>query len=90
MDASTQADVSKLNDADKKELQQVLVAESQKANIQQAVHNLNEICFKKCVTGKITSGALDRSEETCAQNCVERWVDSQMSVLKQLGSMRSQ
>lgn len=35
MDPQTQADVSKLNDADKKELQQLLVNESQKANVQQ-------------------------------------------------------
>jgi import inner membrane translocase subunit TIM8 len=56
-----------------------------------AVHSLNETCFKKCTTSKsFTSATLDRSEETCAANCVDRWMDSQMLILQKLGSMRGQ
>ncbi|KAJ5169132.1 Mitochondrial import inner membrane translocase subunit TIM8 [Penicillium canariense] len=84
-----QLDISKLTDADKQELQQHLANETQKASIQQNVHALNDTCFKKCIVGKsITSGTLDRSEEACAANCVERWMDMQMGVLQKLGSMR--
>ncbi|KAJ5693348.1 hypothetical protein N7462_002771 [Penicillium macrosclerotiorum] len=84
-----QIDLSKLSESDKKELQQVLNNEAQKSNIQQAVHSLNDVCFKKCIAGKsITSGSLDRSEEACAQNCVERWMDTQMSILQHLGTLR--
>ena len=61
------------------------------STVSAAVHSLNETCFKKCMTGKsITSGTLDRSEESCASNCVDRWMDSQMLILQKLGSMRGQ
>ncbi|KAJ5584079.1 mitochondrial import inner membrane translocase subunit Tim8 [Penicillium hispanicum] len=88
MDPQAQLDLSKLNDSDKKELQQVIANESQKSNIQQMVHQLNDVCWKKCITGKISSGTLDKTEEACAQNCIERWMDTQLSILKQLESMR--
>ncbi|KAJ5081394.1 mitochondrial import inner membrane translocase subunit Tim8 [Penicillium alfredii] len=90
MDPQTQVDISKLSDADKKELNQVLTNEAQKSTIQQTVHHLNDVCWKKCVAGKgkITAGSLDRTEEACAQNCVERWMDTNLSILKNLDSMR--
>ncbi|KAJ5728006.1 mitochondrial import inner membrane translocase subunit Tim8 [Penicillium malachiteum] len=88
MDPQTAQELSRLNDADKKELNQILANESQKSNIQQMVHQLNDVCWKKCVTGKITSKTLDRTEEACAQNCVERWMDTQMGILKHLENMR--
>jgi mitochondrial import inner membrane translocase subunit TIM8 len=55
-----------------------------------AVHYLSDVCWKKCVAGKITSGRLDRAEETCAQNCVERWMDANFAVLKHLEALRGQ
>ncbi|KAF7592599.1 Mitochondrial import inner membrane translocase subunit tim8 [Aspergillus hancockii] len=85
-----QLDVSKLSDADKKELNQILTNEAQKSNIQQTVHHLADVCWKKCITGRISSGRLDQSEETCAQNCVERWMDTNLAVLKHLEALRSQ
>lgn len=30
-----------------------------------AIHNFTDMCFKKCITGKITSSTLDRNEESC-------------------------
>ncbi|KAJ5095145.1 mitochondrial import inner membrane translocase subunit Tim8 [Penicillium argentinense] len=88
MDPQTQMDISNLSDADKQDLSKILQNEAQKTNIQQNVHQLNDICFKKCVTSRPISGTLDRSEEACAQNCVERWMDTQFSVLKKLESMQ--
>ncbi|KAA6407268.1 MAG: import inner membrane translocase subunit TIM8 [Lasallia pustulata] len=94
MDASSapvgQLDFSKLSPADKQELQQFVVNESQKSRIQHAVHGLTDICWTKCVTGKITSGKLERGEESCTQNCVDRYMDANMTVLKHLESLRSQ
>ncbi|PMD28328.1 hypothetical protein NA56DRAFT_639979 [Hyaloscypha hepaticicola] len=83
-------DLSKLSENDKKELQQFIVNESQKARIQQSVHSLTDICWKKCVTGTIRSGKLDRNEETCAQNCVDRFLDANMTVIRHLDNMRNQ
>ncbi|CAI7623646.1 unnamed protein product [Penicillium palitans] len=84
-----QLDLTKLSDSDKKELNQVLTNEAQKSNIQQTVHHLNEVCWEKCITSKITSGTLDKSEETCAQNCVDRWMDTSLSILSKLDNMRN-
>ncbi|PYH86629.1 hypothetical protein BO82DRAFT_325984 [Aspergillus uvarum CBS 121591] len=90
MDTQTQLDIAKLNDADRKELTQYLANEAQKSNIQQTVHGLADICWKKCITGKISSGRLDQPEEACAQNCVERWMDTNFAVLKHLETLRGQ
>jgi len=55
-----------------------------------AVHSLTDIFWKKCVTGTIRSGKLDKNEETCAQNCVDRFLDANMTVIKHLDNMRNQ
>ncbi|TVY49905.1 Mitochondrial import inner membrane translocase subunit [Lachnellula occidentalis] len=81
-------DLSKLSDKDKQELQQFVVNESQKARIQQTVHSLTETCFKKCVTGGIRSGKLDKGEESCTQNCVDRFLDANFTVIRHLEKMR--
>ncbi|PLN74812.1 Tim10/DDP family zinc finger-domain-containing protein [Aspergillus taichungensis] len=88
MDSQQQVDISKLSEADKKELNQFLTSAAQKSQIQQTVHHLSDVCWKKCISGKISSGRLDSSEETCATNCVERWMDTNLSVLKHLEQLR--
>lgn len=55
-----------------------------------AVHSLTDICWRKCVTGTIRSGKLDKNEETCAQNCVDRFLDANFTVIKHLENMRNQ
>ncbi|KAL1969073.1 hypothetical protein VTN77DRAFT_907 [Rasamsonia byssochlamydoides] len=90
MDGQPQIDISKLSASDRKELNQFLTNEAQKSNIQQAVHHLSDVCWKKCITGRITSSRLDRAEETCAQNCVDRWMDAYLGVLKHLDTLRGQ
>ncbi|KAF2841466.1 hypothetical protein M501DRAFT_1000692 [Patellaria atrata CBS 101060] len=82
-------DLSKLNDKDKQELQQFVVNESQKARIQGNIHNLTDMCFKKCITSKISAGKLDKYEEPCMQNCVERFMDANHLVMRQLEQMRT-
>ncbi|KAI5201549.1 hypothetical protein E4T38_06029 [Aureobasidium subglaciale] len=129
-------DLSKMSDAEKQDLQQFVVNESQKARIQQctshplpfdlfshslvslppsyiaffshpispcskssrpslltrsnlAIHSLTDTCFRKCITGKISSGKLDRSEEPCMQNCVDRFMDANLVVIKNLEQMRT-
>ncbi|GAB7347741.1 hypothetical protein MBLNU459_g5293t1 [Dothideomycetes sp. NU459] len=82
-------DLSKLSDKDKQDLQQFVINESQKARIQQSIHSLTDTCFRKCITSKISAGTLDRSEEPCMQNCVDRFMDANMTVLKHLEQMRT-
>ncbi|RAO68532.1 uncharacterized protein BHQ10_004544 [Talaromyces amestolkiae] len=88
MDGQPQFDISKLSMSDRQELNQFLQNETQKSNIQQTVHQLTDICFKKCVTSKISSKTLDRTEEACAQNCVNRWLDANLAIVKHLEVVR--
>ncbi|KAK4501217.1 hypothetical protein PRZ48_007024 [Zasmidium cellare] len=78
-----------LSAKDKQELNQFVQNEAQKAQIQSAVHSLTETCFRKCVTGKISAGALDRNEEPCMRNCVDRFMDANMTVIRHLEQMRT-
>ncbi|KAI4732591.1 hypothetical protein E4T50_16843 [Aureobasidium sp. EXF-12298] len=87
--SSGNIDISQMSDAEKKDLQQFVVNESQKARIQQSIHSLTDTCFRKCITGKISSGKLDRSEEPCMQNCVDRFMDANLVVIKNLEQMRT-
>ncbi|MDI1492433.1 MAG: Mitochondrial import inner membrane translocase subunit tim8 [Ramalina farinacea] len=86
-----------LSEADKRELQQTLGNEMQKARLQEsdpftqkppAIHNLTDICWKKCVPGAIKSNTLDRTEATCAANCVDRFMDANEAVLGHLQRMQ--
>lgn len=52
------------------------------------MHNLTDLCWKRCITSRISSGKLDQSEETCTMNCVERFVDANVVVFKKLETMR--
>lgn len=46
------------------------------------------MCFKKCITSRISSSQLDRYEEPCMNNCVARFMDANMVTLKHLERMR--
>jgi len=81
--------LNSLSAKDKQELNQFVVNEQQKAQIQGTVHSLTDTCFRKCITSKISSGKLDRYEEPCMQNCVDRFMDANMTVIRHLEEMRT-
>ncbi|KAL9015585.1 MAG: hypothetical protein Q9185_007015 [Variospora sp. 1 TL-2023] len=81
-------DFSKLTDAEKRDLHQQVSNEMQKAKIQDSIHSLTDICWSKCITGAPTSGSLSAKEESCVQNCVERFLDANTAVLKHLEAIR--
>nr|POE68485.1 mitochondrial import inner membrane translocase subunit tim8 [Quercus suber] len=85
----TGAALQNMSAKDKQELNQFIVNESQKAQIQSTIHGLTDTCFRKCITSKISSGKLDRSEEPCMANCVDRFMDANMTVIKHLEQMRT-
>lgn len=43
-------------------------------------------CFTKCITGKISADTLSGTERSCAQNCVQRWMDVQERIVKDLSA----
>lgn len=54
-----------------------------------AIHDLTNMCFKKCITSKISAGKLDKYEEPCMENCVNRFLDTSGMVLKHMETMRT-
>lgn len=51
-------------------------------------HDLTETCWKKCVTGSMKSNALDKGEQACLANCVDRFMDANVLAVKHLQNMR--
>ncbi|KAG5952928.1 Mitochondrial import inner membrane translocase subunit tim8 [Claviceps sorghi] len=82
-------DLEKLNEKDKTDLRQFLANEQQRSHIQSQTHNLTQVCWKKCITGSIRNSKLDRAEETCLANCVDRFLDMNFLTMKHLQNMRS-
>ncbi|KAI1854488.1 hypothetical protein JX266_000606 [Neoarthrinium moseri] len=90
MDASdlSNFDLEKLNEKDKAELRQFLGNENQKARVQSMVHSLTDMCWKKCVTGSIKQGAMDKNEQSCMANCADRFLDASSLTMKHLQNLR--
>lgn len=65
-----------------------LHSSNQPTFISPVVHHLSNICWKKCITSKISGGNLDKSEQACAMNCVERYMDTNISMVQHLQTMR--
>ncbi|KAL1867637.1 hypothetical protein VTK73DRAFT_4060 [Phialemonium thermophilum] len=83
-----QADLDKLNDKDKAELRQFITHEQQRTRIQGQTHAMTDLCWKKCVTSAIKSGELDKSEQSCLTNCVDRFLDVNFLTMKHLTNLR--
>ncbi|KFH43108.1 Mitochondrial import inner membrane translocase subunit-like protein [Hapsidospora chrysogenum ATCC 11550] len=81
-------DIERLNDSDKGELRQFLQTQQQRSQIQSQTHQLTQICWTKCVTSNIKSGKLDKNEEGCLANCVNRFMDLNFLTVKHLNTMR--
>ncbi|KAK0621284.1 hypothetical protein B0T17DRAFT_591201 [Bombardia bombarda] len=89
MDSSIdQSDIDKLSDKDKSELRQFMNNEQQRTRIQSQTHALTDVCWKKCVPGAIKSNTLDSGEQTCLANCVDRFMDVNLTTMKHLTNMR--
>ncbi|KAL7274627.1 Mitochondrial import inner membrane translocase subunit tim8 [Rhizina undulata] len=75
---------SDFNEKDKKDIQQFIENEQQKAKFQSNVHSLTDMCWTKCIQSKISSAAIDKSETSCLENCVNRFIDAQKTVVGHL------
>ncbi|KAF1998874.1 hypothetical protein P154DRAFT_438281 [Amniculicola lignicola CBS 123094] len=82
-------DLSRLSQTEKQELQQFVMNEAQKARIQESIHKLTDTCFRKCIpSGAIKKAPLDKYEEPCVKNCVDRFLDANFLVLRELERLR--
>ncbi|KAH7641763.1 translocase of inner membrane 8 [Dermatophagoides farinae] len=69
-----------------RELKEFLLMEQKKAQFQQQVNRLNDICWDKCVTDKPGS-KLDSRTENCLKNCVNRFIDASMTVAQRFSGL---
>jgi len=76
------------DDASKKELEQFIQREQAGARIQASIHQHTSMCWDKCITGT-PSTRFSRGEESCLANCVERFLDTSLFMVKQLENQRT-
>jgi len=77
----------RFDDATQKELQSFLEREQAQARLQQSIHTFTSMCWDKCITGT-PSTRFSRSEESCLVNCVERFLDTSLFMVKRVESQR--
>ncbi|RUS22980.1 Tim10/DDP family zinc finger-domain-containing protein [Endogone sp. FLAS-F59071] len=76
------------SETEQRELQKFLENENAKAQIQRSIHTFTDLCWDKCI-GKI-GNKLDRGEEQCLSNCVERFLDTSLFIVKRLEEVKNQ
>ncbi|KAI8797714.1 mitochondrial import inner membrane translocase subunit Tim8 [Biomphalaria glabrata] len=52
--------------------------ESQRAELQAQVHKLADVCWEQCIDRP--RDKLDSRTETCVSNCVERFIDTSLTI----------
>ncbi|KAG0166834.1 Mitochondrial import inner membrane translocase subunit tim8 [Apophysomyces sp. BC1034] len=75
------------SESDRRELAQFIESENAKARIQETVHTLTDTCWDKCIFK--VNNKTDRSDEACLSNCVERFLDTSLFIVKRLEDLRS-
>ncbi|XP_042330827.1 mitochondrial import inner membrane translocase subunit Tim8 B [Sceloporus undulatus] len=65
-------------EVDVAELQRLVAAEEQRARLTAQVHNFMEVCWDKCVDKP--GSKLDSRTEGCLANCVNRFLDTTLSI----------
>jgi len=70
-------------------LQQFVQAETEKAKMQNVIHNLNEKCWDTCFDGK-PGNKVDSKTENCLKNCVDRFIDSNLMIVQRFEKKASQ
>ncbi|KAI9505421.1 Mitochondrial import inner membrane translocase subunit tim8 [Coemansia sp. RSA 1358] len=72
-----------MDDESQRELKEFIEQESAKSQIQNAVHSFTSRCWETCISNA-KSNQLDKKETACLQNCVERFIDASVHVVKRL------
>ncbi|CAB1348801.1 unnamed protein product [Coregonus sp. 'balchen'] len=79
-------DINSSEKADASELQRMIAIEQQKAQFQAQVHNFTDVCWDKCMEGS-PSSKLDSRTETCLVSCVDRFIDTTLSITNRFTQM---
>ncbi|KAJ1915434.1 Mitochondrial import inner membrane translocase subunit tim8 [Mycoemilia scoparia] len=67
------------------ELKKFLDAENAKAQMQSTIHEFTGRCWDKCIKSATSNNnKIDSTEKACLENCVNRFVDTSMFIVKRL------
>ncbi|KAF8078416.1 Tim10/DDP family zinc finger-domain-containing protein [Lyophyllum atratum] len=81
--------MDKFDEATQKELASFLEKEQAQAKLHSSIHHFTTLCWDKCVTGT-PSTRFSRGEESCLANCVERFLDTSLFMVKRIEQQREQ
>ncbi|PVV00935.1 hypothetical protein BB560_004664 [Smittium megazygosporum] len=70
-----------------KELEAFVNKEKERAELQSMIHDLTATCWETCISN-VKSGTNSSSERTCLENCVNRFLDAGVQIVKNLQSQR--
>lgn len=87
MSSITQADLANLDDGSKKDIMTFLESENSKQKVQMSIHQFTNICFKQCIPS-VNNADLSAQEEQCLNNCVNRFLDTNIRIVKGLQSIQ--
>ncbi|XBW37033.1 hypothetical protein QEN19_002613 [Hanseniaspora menglaensis] len=65
----------------------IIQVEEQKFQIQQDIHNFTKLCFNNCIninSTNILSADLTTNESQCLSDCVSRYLDVNLQIVKSL------
>ncbi|KAI8320341.1 hypothetical protein GQ54DRAFT_221886 [Martensiomyces pterosporus] len=71
------------DEATQKELAAFVEQESAKAQMQSTIHEFTGRCWDTCISSA-KSNQLDSRESSCLENCVGRFIDASVFIVKRL------
>ncbi|CCH59781.1 hypothetical protein TBLA_0B09640 [Henningerozyma blattae CBS 6284] len=80
--------LSKLDDATKKDMSNFIEIENSKQKMQMSIHQFTNTCFKQCITHVGNDGTLSSQEDLCLRNCLNRFLDTNIQIVKGLQNMK--
>ncbi|GEQ69256.1 hypothetical protein JCM33374_g2927 [Metschnikowia sp. JCM 33374] len=89
MSQISQSALQSLDETSRKEILQFIETENSKSKVQMSIHNFTDMCFQKCNKDvPITTNTLNKSEEQCLSNCLNRFLDTNIKVVQALQGQR--
>jgi len=79
----------KFDEATQKELASFLEAQEAQSRVHRRIHEFTSLCWDKCITGA-PGQRLSRGEESCIVNCVERFLDTSLFLMRRVQEQRQE
>ncbi|KAF5337134.1 hypothetical protein D9611_003359 [Ephemerocybe angulata] len=83
------SDSLQLDAATQNELQKFVAQETAQRKVNESIHQFTGLCWDKCITN-VTSGRLAPTEASCLTNCVGRFLDASLQLVRDVENKRNQ